>query len=44
MKVKEMEKEWTRHALEFNALALQDPPKQQPRKGKDSKPSPDQND
>jgi len=38
-KVKELEKAWTKHAAENNALALQDPPKAQPGKNKNAKPN-----
>jgi arylsulfatase A-like enzyme len=38
-KVKELEKAWTKHAAENHALALQDPPKEQPGKNKNAKPN-----
>jgi len=36
-KVKELEQAWTKHAAEFHALALQDPPPARPGKNKDAK-------
>jgi len=37
-RVKELEQEWNKHAAEFHALALQDPPKAQPGRSKNAKP------